>query len=240
MDWFIFSDLSSFLYCLLISLSISIYFWYCELVISNCKKQYDAYSLLFIALLLFVCSEALLFISYIWSIFSYLWVFRFNNILFADAIELTFSNTILLSIAASCLCVYSLRTNVFNNNLYFYLAYFAAFFFLFLQIKEYQSLNFYMTDSYYTSAFYLVTALHKSHVIIGIVLLNATFSSLYNINVFYLNIQLLYWHFIEFIWIVIYFIFYSSFMRIWNILCTDSTSISISFFISFSFYIHVV
>merc|ERR1711970_596687 len=111
--------------------------------------------------------------------FSYLWVSRCNYLLFPDPVELTFSNTILLSIAASCLCVYSLNGNLFLINIYFYLGYFAGLLF------------FYISDSFYASSFYLITGLHFSHVIVGIILLGFTFTSLYNVKLFYTNIQLL-------------------------------------------------
>merc|ERR1711988_928682 len=168
------------------------------------------YPFLFIAVLLFVGSEALLFLACLWVMFSYLWVSRCNYLLFPDPVELTYSNTILLSIAASCLCVYSLNGNLFLLNIYFYLAYFTGLLFLFMQIYEYQLLYFYISDSFYASSFYLITGLHFSHVIIGIILLNLTFTSLYNVKLFYTNIQLFYWHFVEIIWIVLYLVFYSS------------------------------
>merc|ERR1711901_15184 len=142
--------------------------------------------------------------------FSYLWVSRYNILLFPDPVELTFSNTILLSIAASCLCVYSLIGSGFLSSIYFYLAYFAGLLFLFLQVCEYQLLCFYISDSFYASSFYLITGLHFSHVIVGIILLGFTFTSLYNVKLFYTNIQLFYWHFVEIIWIILYLIFYSN------------------------------
>merc|ERR1712224_80426 len=132
---------------------------------------------------------------------NYLWISQYNYLLFPDPIELTFSNTILLSITTSYLCVYSLNDNLFLLNIYFYITYFTGLLFL------------YISDSFYTTSFYLITGLHFSHVIIGIILLNLTFTSLYNVKLFYLNIQLFYWHFVEIIWIILYLIFYSSFIR---------------------------
>merc|ERR1712010_70222 len=149
-----------------------------------------------------------LFVACLWVMFSYLWESRCNYLLFPDPVELTYSNTILLSIAASCLCVYSLNGNLFLLNIYFYLAYFAGLLFLFMQVCEYQLLCFYISDSFYASSFYLITGLHFSHVIVGVILLGLTFTSLYNVKLFYLNIQLFYWHFVEIIWIVLYLVFY--------------------------------
>merc|ERR1712072_1663981 len=113
----------------------SIHIWICDLIVSLFKKHSTFYPFLFITILLFVNSETLLFLACLWVIFSYLWVSRYNILLFPDPVELTFSNTILLSIAASCLCVYSLNGNGFLQHIYFYLAYFAGLLFLFLHFR---------------------------------------------------------------------------------------------------------
>merc|ERR1711918_53926 len=201
---FIIEFLSLFLFLL------SIHLWISDLILSLFRKHSPLYPFLFIAVLLFVGSEALLFLACLWVMFSYLWVSRCNYLLFPDPVELTFSNPILLSIAASCLCVYSLNGNLFLLNIYFYMAYFAGLLFLFMQVCEYQLLCFYISDSFYASSFYLITGLHFSHVIVGIILLGFTFTSLYNVKLFYTNIQLFYWHFVEVIWLVLYIVFYSS------------------------------
>merc|ERR1712196_513735 len=103
-----------------------------DLILSLFKKHSTFYPFLFIAVLLFVSSEALLFLACLWVMFSYLWVSRYNILLFPDPVELTFSNTILLSIAASCLCVYSLNGNLFLfiwlilQDYYFFLCKFVS------------------------------------------------------------------------------------------------------------------
>merc|ERR1712078_772072 len=122
---------------------LSIHIWICDLILSLFKKHSTFYPFLFIAVLLFVSSEALLFLACLWVMFSYL-------------------------------CVYSLNGNGFLQHIYFYLAYFAGLLFLFLQVCEYQLLCFYISDSFYASSFYLITGLHFSHVIVGIILLGFT------------------------------------------------------------------
>merc|ERR1711887_367820 len=192
------------------ALLLSIHIWISDMVMTFFKTLTTLYPFLFIAVLLFVGSEALLFIAYLWVMFSYLWVCNINSILLPDPIELTFSITLLLSIAATCLCIYSLTTSIFMLNIYLYCAYLLGLLFLFMQVCEYQLLCFYISDSFFASSFYLITGLHFSHVIVGIVLLGFVFTSLYNVKLFYLNIQLFYWHFVEVIWIVLYLVFYSS------------------------------
>ena len=218
-EWFylyIFTQLFIIEFLSLFLFVLSVHIWINDLILSLFKKHSPLYSFLFITILLFINSETLLFITYLWIIFNYLWISQCNYLLFPDPIELTYSNTILLSITTSYLCIYSLNNNLFLLNIYFYLTYFTGLLFLFIQIYEYQLLYFYISDSFYTSSFYLITGLHFSHVIIGIILLNLTFTSLYNIKLFYLNIQLFYWHFVEIIWIILYLIFYSNlYLFIW-------------------------
>merc|ERR1712100_568429 len=92
----------------LYALLLSIHIWISDMVMTFFKTLTTLYPFLFVAVLLFVGSEALLFIACLWVMFSYLWVCSVNSILLPDPVELTFSNTLLLSIAATCLCVYSL------------------------------------------------------------------------------------------------------------------------------------
>merc|ERR1711976_255537 len=164
----------------LYTLLLSIHIWISDIIMTFFKTLTTLYPFLFITMLLFINSETLLFIAYLWIIFNYL-------------------------------CIYSLTTSIFILNIYLYCTYLLGLLFLFIQIYEYQLLYFYISDSFFTSSFYLITGLHFSHVIIGIVLLGFVFTSLYNIKLFYLNIQLFYWHFVEVIWLVLYIVFYSSF-----------------------------
>ena len=217
-EWFylyIFTQLFIIEFLSLFLFVLSVHIWINDLILSLFKKHSPLYSFLFITILLFINSETLLFIAYLWIIFNYLWICNINSILLPDPIELTFSNTLLLSITTTCLCIYSLTTSIFILNIYLYCTYLLGLLFLFIQIYEYQLLYFYISDSFFTSSFYLITGLHFSHVIIGIVLLSFVFTSLYNIKLFYLNIQLFYWHFVEIIWLVLYIVFYSSFMAVW-------------------------
>merc|ERR1711965_1095368 len=105
----------------LYALLLSIHIWISDMVMTFFKTLTTLYPFLFIAVLLFVGSETLLFIAYLWIIFNYLWICNINSILLPDPIELTFSNTLLLSITTTCLCIYSLTTSIFILNIYLYL-----------------------------------------------------------------------------------------------------------------------
>merc|ERR1712199_145916 len=79
----------------LYALLLSIHIWISDIVMTFFKTLTTLYPFLFITMLLFVNSETLLFIAYLWIIFNYLWICNINSILLPDPIELTFSNTLL-------------------------------------------------------------------------------------------------------------------------------------------------
>merc|ERR1711918_26261 len=112
-------------------------------------------------------------------IFNYLWICNINSILLPDPIELTFSNTLLLSIAATCLCIYSLTTSIFMLNIYLYYYFFLC---------KFMSINYYIFifQILFLQVHFILLLLHFSHVIVGIVLLGFVFTSLYNVKLFYL------------------------------------------------------
>ena len=142
-EWFylyIFTQLLIIEFLSLILFLLSTHIWISDLIISLLKKHPPLYPFLFITILLFINSETLLFLSYLWIIFNYLWISQYNILLFPDPIELTFSNTILLSITTSYLCIYSLNNNLFLLNIYFYLTYlqdYCFFSYKFMRIKYY-------------------------------------------------------------------------------------------------------
>merc|ERR1712078_344522 len=76
----------------LYTLLLSIHIWI-SIIMTFFKTLTTLYPFLFVAVLLFVGSEALLFIACLWVMFSYLWVCSINSILLPDPVELTFSNT---------------------------------------------------------------------------------------------------------------------------------------------------
>ena len=97
-EWFylyIFTQLLIIEFLSLFLFLLSIHLWISDLILSLLKKHPPLYPFLFITILLFINSETLLFIAYLWIIFNYLWICNINSILLPDPIELTFSNFIL-------------------------------------------------------------------------------------------------------------------------------------------------
>ncbi|SCM18749.1 Cytochrome c oxidase subunit III, putative (mitochondrion) [Plasmodium berghei] len=96
-----------------------------------------------------------------------------------------------------------------------------------LQTTEYLHLSYYINDAVLGTLFYCVTGLHFTHVIVGLILLLIYFIRIvdqYDVNTewsySYIGISyvvfthtdqmtILYWHFVEIVWLFIEFFFYS-------------------------------
>ena len=157
----------------------------------------------------------------------HLWVFFHSScspatedgIYVPDPCELTYTNTLLLSNAALSLgCTFICREAVlsideFGGNISI-ISFILAWTFISLQIKEFHTLAFYINDSIFGSIFFFLTGLHFFHVIVGIILigiilcifpLTITRLPIYVLPFhLYYNLQLIYWHFIELLWLFIY------------------------------------
>jgi len=83
--------------------------------------------------------------------------------------------------------------------------------FLYIQYYEYNHLSFTISDSVYASVFYTLTGFHGLHVLVGTIFL----ISQYYIKFKYVNkrtnsltMAVLYWHFVDIIWIFLWFFIY--------------------------------
>jgi len=92
-----------------------------------------------------------------------------------------------------------------------------AFFFLKIQYLEYSQLNFTISDSVYGSTFYILTGFHGFHVILGTLFLlyhwntddyfypkKKTMELGINEDHFGLEVSIWYWHFVDFVWLILY------------------------------------
>ena len=66
--------------------------WISDIIMTFFKTLTTLYPFLFITMLLFINSETLLFIAYLWIIFNYLWICNINSILLPDPTEYQHSN----------------------------------------------------------------------------------------------------------------------------------------------------
>merc|ERR1712127_465431 len=146
-----------------------------------------------------------------------------------DPCELTFANTLLLSNAAVSLGGVFVSLEISSQFLIFFslFSFILAWTFISLQIKEFRIMGLSINDSVYSSLFFFLTGLHFFHLLFGLFLCClffwgcsfpvkiCCFSNLRvsEIHLFY-NLQLFYWHFLEFLWLFIFQVFYLCFTGI--------------------------
>merc|ERR1711918_248448 len=199
--------------CLFFGLIISFHFWFRDLLRELNKKYEILLMVLFLAFFLFLASEALLFISFFWGSFHSLsspslGIWAGEGFYVPDPCELTFANTLLLSNAAVSLGGAFESLEISSQ-------------FISLQIKEFRIMGLSINDSLYSCLFFFLTGLHFFHLLLGLLLLSLFFWScsfpskkikfvslrVSEVHLFY-NLLLLYWHFLEFLWLFIFLVFY--------------------------------
>ena len=200
---------------------IVINYWIKDVIRENIKKYEVLIIMLFIVFLIFILSEGILFVSLFWITFHSssspcLSIWPQEGLYVADPCELTYTNTLLLSNAALSLgCTFNFRENNQGNQHILIISFILSLTFIILEIKEFHNVGFYINDSIFMNVFFFLTGLHFLHVIIGIILIGiilcitpinpVIFVSFH----FYYNLQLIYWHFVELLWLFIYIILYS-------------------------------
>merc|ERR1712187_263229 len=208
------------------NLLFSFHFWFRELA----KKYEILLMVLFLLFFLFLSSEALLFISFLWASFHSLssptlGIWPGEGFYLPDPCELTFANTLLLSNAAVSLGGAVLSLEISSQFLIFFslFSFILAWTFISLQIKEVRIMGLSINDSVYSSLFFFLTGLHFFHLLFGLLLLCLFFwgcsfpFKIYKfinlrvseVHLFY-NLQLFYWHFLEILWLFIFLVFYKS------------------------------
>ena len=210
--------LSGFLFIYII---IAINYWIRDVIREYTKKYEVLIIMLFIVFLVFVFSEGLLFLSFFWVSFHSSCSLNWSDGIYVpDPCELTYTNTLLLSNAALSLgCAFICEEAAVDGVNFSIISFILAWTFISLQIKEFHTLAFYINDSIFGSIFFFLTGLHFFHVIVGIILigiilcifpLTITRLPIYVLPFhLYYNLQLIYWHFIELLWLFIYIILYS-------------------------------
>merc|ERR1711878_176636 len=206
----------------------SLHFWFRD-SLRELYKKYEALLIHnFLLFFLFLASEALLFVSFFWASFHSLAsptleIWPGEGLYLPDPCELTFANTLLLSNAAVSLGNAFISLEISSQFLIFFslFSFILAWTFISLQIEEFRIMGLSINDSVYSSLFFFLTGLHFFHLLFGLFLCclffwgcsfpykNEYFLSLRvsEIHLFY-NLQLFYWHFLEFLWLFIFQVFY--------------------------------
>merc|ERR1712147_467986 len=212
------------------NLLFSFHFWFRDLLRELGKKYEVLLIIFFLLFFLFLVSEGLLFVSFFWASFhslssSTLGIWPGEGFYLPDPCELTFANTLLLSNAAVSLGGAFISLEISSQFLIFFslFSFILAWTFISLQIKEFRIMGLSINDSVYSSLFFFLTGLHFFHLLFGIFLCCLFFwgcSFPFKIKYFlslrvsevhlFFNSQLFYWHFLEFLWLFIFLVFYKS------------------------------
>merc|ERR1712113_731294 len=165
-------------------LIISFHFWFRDLLREFIKKYEILLSVLFLAFLLFLASEALLFISFFWATFHSLssptlGICPGEGFHLPDPCELTFANTLLLSNAAVSLGGAFVTLEISSQFIIFFslFSFILAWTFVSLQIKEFRIMGLSINNSLYSCLFFFLTGFHFFHLLLGLLLLSLLFWS---------------------------------------------------------------
>merc|ERR1712151_1487860 len=155
----------------------SFHIWFRDLLRELAKKYEILLKVLFLVFLLFLASEALLFVSFFWSSFHSLssptlGIWPGEGFYLPDPCELTFANTLLLSNAAVSLGGAFVSLEISSQFLIFFslFSFILAWTFISLRIKEFRIMGLSINDSVYSSLFFFLTGLHFFHLLVGLFL----------------------------------------------------------------------
>merc|ERR1712170_321869 len=169
---------------IIVGLVFSFHFWFRDLLRELAKKYEVLLIFIFLLFLLFLASEALLFVSFFWASFHSLCsptlgICFGEGFYLPDPCELTFANTLLLTNAAISLgnAFISLEISLQFYIFFSLFCFIQAFSFINLQIKEFRIMGLSINDSVYSSVFFFLTGLHFFHLLFGLLLLSLLFWS---------------------------------------------------------------
>merc|ERR1712072_1186422 len=145
---------------LFFGLVINLHFWFRDLLREGYKKVEVLCVVLFLVFLIFVFSEAMLFLSFFCSSFHSSFsptfaIWPVEGLYLPDPFELAFANTLLLSNAAVSLGGAFVSREIFSSsNIFSLLSFILAWTFISLQLKEFLILALSINDSVYGSLFF--------------------------------------------------------------------------------------
>nr|UEN67855.1 cytochrome c oxidase subunit III [Rhabdosynochus viridisi] len=185
---------------LTILLIFSIIFFYQENIFSY-KHYLDSFYM-------FILSEILIFGSLLTGC---LWFFDESKINLSNYLEIPLFGTALLLGSSFTVSLYHS-----NNIVPFWLSQYFMFLtillgvgFILLQVVEFGDCLWSFSSSSYTGCCFAVISLHLSHVFIGLILLILLFLlPKYNIETYYNDLIVIYWHFVDYVWLFVYFVVY--------------------------------
>jgi cytochrome c oxidase subunit 3 len=206
-----------------ISINIGIFLWVKEIIIEGIYKGEHTKKVtnnLLTGFILFVISEIAIFTSLFFAYFynslipsielGSNWPPIGINILNPSSIPLF--NTALLYFSGITITIsqnYLHSRYKFKSLFYLYITIFLGISFSYFQYIEYIWAFYTISDSIYSSNFYMLTGFHGIHVIVGTILL---IISLFRLLINHFNIEnhlsftcsVIYWHLVDYIWLILY------------------------------------
>lgn len=211
-----------------IGISISIYNWVKEIIKestyegNHTKKVQKGITIGFILVIISeICIFVTLFFAYFYN--SLIPSVEISAIYPPIGIEiinpkaLPLLNTIILFISGIT-ATYSLNMLICNERkysiVYLIITIILGIVFSYFQYIEYKNASFTITDSIFGSSFYTLTGFHGVHVIMGIIfliiaLIRLTRNHLTTDHFLNLSNANIYWHFVDYVWIILYVFIYS-------------------------------
>ena len=172
-----------------------------------------------IGFMIFIVSEVLLFVSVVWG---YIHVSRIPSIeIFKrwpgtglDAWELPLWNTVVLLTSGCCITVGHnkiIRGQKLWGEVWIWMTVILGIIFIGSQYIEYKNSGLSMSDGVVRSVFYISTGLHGLHIIVGTLYIIIIISKISDVSRYShtgLELSIIYWHFVDIVWIVIYVLIY--------------------------------
>nr|YP_009351811.1 cytochrome c oxidase subunit III [Rhinotergum shaoguanense]AQQ72850.1 cytochrome oxidase subunit 3 [Rhinotergum shaoguanense] len=176
------------------------------------------------SMILFISSEIFFFFSFFWSYFHFFlspnmeiglnW--PSNMVEAFDCLNVPLINTLVLLSSGMTVTMshHFLINGKFKlSSFYLMITIFLGVIFTILQLMEYFSSFFSISDSTFGTSFFMLTGFHGIHVLIGTIFLFTTFMKMFSIissKNDWLSFELAswYWHFVDVVWIFLYFLLY--------------------------------
>ena len=170
----------------------------------------------------FIVSEVFFFGGVFWSLF---WIiFSYDSCFFLSLslispFGLALFNTFLLLASSSFGCLFHVNylNNIHDINLIFCIL--LGLLFLFNQFIEFNFCFYTISDFSFCSIFFFGTGFHGFHVFVGLVFLIFCFYSIFYVKyyfIFFINCSLLYWHFVDVIWLFLFNLVYIFIFFLYN------------------------
>lgn len=205
----------------LIMILYLIYLWFKDIISESLYLGFNSYPVLhgfILGFIYFIITEIMLFFSLFWAYFhsalnptGYIWPPIGIDLINPWSIPLLNTLLLLYSGVAVTYAHHSYLNNKRNIALnWLAISILLGFCFFLLQLFEYLYSSFDISDSVYSSSFYLLTGCHGLHIIFGLSFLIMIYIRVrsYSILSILFDLGVLYYHLVDIIWIILFILIY--------------------------------